>query len=182
MQVEALTCKDAKWTAEQHISMLRQLPTDLQLRVGGFVMDNTKTNRASFKILQQEVPGCLTLGCAAHALALAFKDLSKGKGWVEGVQRVYDTAQMMAGVVGDNKAMRGLLQRTQKKLRQPEKLVSRHCPTRFATMHIISGDLLECIDALKLMVIESTFPRASKNCTHAKEFKAAALGGLDCAE
>lgn len=43
------------------------------------VMDNTKANRAARKLLKQDFPYMVQLGCQAHGLSLFIKDLAKTK-------------------------------------------------------------------------------------------------------
>ena len=76
-------------------------------QVLGFVMDNTKTNRAALSQLQQYCPRWIVLGCSAHAIALIFKDLCKAAGKrassaekCPGVKRVFDMVRTISNTGG----------------------------------------------------------------------------------
>jgi len=51
----------------------RPFPSHLYAQALGFVMDNTKTNRAALKLLLKHCPQWICLGCTAHSIALIFK-------------------------------------------------------------------------------------------------------------
>jgi hypothetical protein len=72
-------------------------------QVLGFVMDNTKTNRAALNLLAAHCPQWIVVGCGAHAIALIFKDFGKaggkrqrGAALCPGVKRVYDMVKTIS--------------------------------------------------------------------------------------
>lgn len=148
----------------------------------GFVMDNTKTNRAALKMLSAVCPQWIVLGCAAHGLDLVIKDFAKDEGkrggCVEcpGLKRVYDMVKLMSNVVGDCEGVRQLLTAVQEGSGGKSKRIARHMPTRFGVLHSITRDLLQCEDSIKSMVLHARWKEASKGSKHAKAFRDAVVG------
>lgn len=71
--------KDAQWIADLHVQLAEDLLPGKATNLLGVIMDNTKANRNALGILKAKFPKWLTLGCAAHALALVIKDLDGDK-------------------------------------------------------------------------------------------------------
>jgi len=75
------------------------------LQVLGFVLDNTKTNRAALGILLQFCPQWIVIGCTAHSIALIFKDFARAGGQKDrgaplcpGLKRVYDMVLKISNI------------------------------------------------------------------------------------
>jgi hypothetical protein len=84
-------------------------------RVLGVCMDNTKANLAACRLLEQEYPCWVALGCQAHGLDLSLKDLSKEKHntWTAGVISLALKASL---VIGGSEHVRSALHKQQREL------------------------------------------------------------------
>jgi len=128
------------------------------------------------RLMQEEQPGWVLLGCQAHAFALLIKDLQSEKtvrnAWSK---RVYATALMMSNVIHGAEGVRAELRAIQTNI-YPDGVrdVATHCPTRFAILHMICKDLLRSEQALVQLVSSRDWAKASKDCTNADVFVAAA--------
>jgi hypothetical protein len=131
--------------------------------------------------MKQEHPEWLLLGCQAHALSLVIKDFIGEKtvrcAWSK---RVYRTALMMSNTINGNDKVHAALKVAQQEKYSKTKNVRTHCPTRFAIMHMICRDLVATKDAIKTMCAADDWSDVAANCTHAAEFRRAALS--DAAE
>ena len=73
------------------------------LQILGYVLDNTKANRAALTLLEQFCPQWIVLGCTAHSIALVFKDFARAGGVKErgaplcpGLKCVYDMVKTIS--------------------------------------------------------------------------------------
>lgn len=70
-------CAHASFLSKKDLCFCMCFTTELTLHIRaqmlGFVMDNTKTNRAALKLLLKHCPQWICLGCTAHSIALIFK-------------------------------------------------------------------------------------------------------------
>jgi hypothetical protein len=108
----------------------------------GWVADNTRTNHAALKRLEQTQPKWVNVGCIAHGVALSMKDFckfsrSQGRYSIEwGVQwlaAVNNDANMLANYLNDSSSARFLLRTEQKEIYGSPRNIVVSVPTRFAT-------------------------------------------------
>jgi hypothetical protein len=108
----------------------------------GWVIDNTRSNHAAIRSLQETQPKWVNVGCIAHGTALAMKDFCKfsrsqgrpsiewGKQWLTSFNK---DANMLANFVHDSSAAKALLRSLQKEVYGAPRAVTVSVPTRFAT-------------------------------------------------
>lgn len=172
--------KDSPWIAKEHLAWAKEVggkEEGWEQRILGVVMDNTKANRGALASMKALHPQWLLLGCQAHALALLIKDLANPDRctWTA---KVYSSALMMSNVINGNEKVRAAL-RTKQLATPPNKAmaIATHCPTRFAIVHFIGRDLIASKAAIQSLVLDDdAWAAATNDCTHAAEFKAAAVG------
>lgn len=123
-------------------------------RLLGTIQDNTSTNVAAMRIMDELQPRWLNLGCHAHALDLVLKSLCKQKEgkdketFCRGVAEVLSVAREMSNAVGDNTSIRELLQVKQRAVYGKVQIIERSSPTRFANMEKLVGSLLKNKEAI----------------------------------
>ena len=69
--------KDAEWIANLHEEMMLDITGGDPYRLLGFLMDNTKANRAAMRRLEAMYPHLLNVGCQAHGMSLLVKDIHR---------------------------------------------------------------------------------------------------------
>jgi hypothetical protein len=111
--------KDTKWIVDTHEQIAEQLTGGDDSKIYGFVMDNTKANRAAMQQLEKEHPQWLNIGCQAHNLSLLIKDFmkpaSKYNSSLRGgcIGEVLDNARQLVGAIGDNERLRAAIHEAQ---------------------------------------------------------------------
>ena len=144
------------------------------------------------KLLKDQHPGWIMLGCTAHALNLLIKDLASSKrGACTWPTKVYETAVMMSNTINNADKVRAALDfHQQQRADGKVKAISRHTPTRFGTIHFICKDLHRERASIKAMVIADSddegeddeevptpsWVAVSKDCEHKDNFFRAVLG------
>jgi hypothetical protein len=143
-------CKNTQWVVDLHMKAKSEVEALYpHVKVGGFVMDNTKANTAAMKQMGESDHGLVNVGCVAHALALLFKDV--GKKNPQWIVNVYKKCLDISNVVNGAQRLNQLLHDLQHEAMTPltpllhkkPKGLSHHCPTRFAVMHAIARDISE---------------------------------------
>lgn len=108
----------------------------------GWVLDNTRSNHAAMRLLEEKQPNWANLGCIAHGSALAMKDLCKHgrtKGrysteWgVEWLAQLNDDANTVANYINDSSPAKSLLRTYQAEIFGGTRQIPVSVPTRFAT-------------------------------------------------
>lgn len=135
------------------------------------------------RMLKEDYPRWLLLGCLAHALSLLIKDLGDQKqGKCGYVQKVYSAAGSMSNLIGDADKVRASLHTHQQQRNGKASAIAVHCPTRFATMHFVTKDLYDNREAIKDVVMDddegsvAQWSAISKDLTHAVTFENVAKG------
>eukprot|EP00798_Chlamydomonas_sp_ICE-L_P018582 gene18582-25092_t len=71
------TCsKDGEWIAKTHIDLAMEVTKEKPLHLLGMIMDNTHANWKGMRIMAEQYPTWVLLGCVAHALSLLCKNLA----------------------------------------------------------------------------------------------------------
>jgi hypothetical protein len=81
--------KTAEWIKQFHLRVAQELAPDQPEQLLGFVMDNTKANRAAMDLLSEHCPRWILVGCMSHGNNLTMKDIT------EKVDRCPGTAQVL---------------------------------------------------------------------------------------
>jgi hypothetical protein len=81
---------------------------------------------------------------------------------------------MMSNMINGSEPVRAALHKMQKEVCGKIMAIRTHCPTRFAILHLINGDLLASEQPIRRMVAERDWPDVSASCAHADEFTFAA--------
>jgi hypothetical protein len=132
-------------------------------------MDNTSANLKAMKLLVEQHPTWIAFGCSAHALALLMKDIGKDTK-CSGVAEVLQIAQRMSLVYGDCSTVRELLHQHMMTAYGRKKMIRQHAPTRFATMHFVVSDLLDCQQAIFTMCSSEAWAAAASSSTNSDAF------------
>jgi hypothetical protein len=74
--------------AAMHNEWAAELTKGDLAKILGVVLDNPKANRKALRLLQEEHPMWICLGCQAHALNLLCKDLANTKGASKGTAAI----------------------------------------------------------------------------------------------
>jgi hypothetical protein len=91
-------CKNTQWVVDLHMNAKAEVEALYpNVKVAGFVMDNTKANTAAMNQMGAADPSLVNVGCVAHGLALLFKDL--GKKNPQWIVKVYKKALDISNVV-----------------------------------------------------------------------------------
>lgn len=119
---------------------------------GGWTVDNTKANYAAITELADMVPEWVNIGCAAHGMNLAMKELCKvtktrgryastfGVSWMADVT---EHANTVANYLQDSSLARALHQRYQKDVLNGIKRIAVSVPTRFASNYFVMLSLFD---------------------------------------
>jgi hypothetical protein len=101
-------CKNTQWVVDLHMKAKSEVEALYpHVKVGGFVMDNTKANTAAMKQMGEADHGLVNVGCVAHALALLFKDV--GKKSPQWILNVYKKCLDISNVVNGAQHLNQLL-------------------------------------------------------------------------
>jgi hypothetical protein len=100
--------KDSQWIADLHEKHLLELTDQKPYRSLGVLMDNTKANRAAMRMLKQEYPHLLAIGCQGHGLSLFLKDMAKDSDNI--VSKTFSRANTIVNAVNDSEKLRALVQ------------------------------------------------------------------------
>ena len=123
-------------------------------------MDNTKANENAMKLLNERFRLWINIGCAAHALDLFMKDVTKAAK-CKGVASVLEKARLMANAINDSTHVKVLLHKLQVQHYKQVQQIHVNAPTRFATMYIVAADLLKSQSAIKAMRAHDEWQTAS---------------------
>jgi hypothetical protein len=141
-------CSDIRKNESGIANLLSQIGAEIMGGVqhsagfAGWVIDNTRSNHAAIRSLQETQPEWVNVGCIAHGTALAMKDFCKfsrsqgrhstewGVQWLTSVNK---DANMLANFVHDSSAAKALLRSLQKEVYGAPRAVTVSVPTRFAT-------------------------------------------------
>jgi hypothetical protein len=104
--------KDAAWIAKLHKELMLEVTAGDQHRLLGFVMDNTKANRAAMVLLSNEFKHLINIGCQAHGLSLMIKDMAKDKSSI--VSKTLDRASILVNAINNSEKLRALVQEKQR--------------------------------------------------------------------
>eukprot|EP00798_Chlamydomonas_sp_ICE-L_P012776 gene12776-16033_t len=159
-----------------HLEIAEELSSQEELI--GFIMDNTKANANAMKMLEEQNPAWVCIGCGAHAFALIFKDFNKLLKCVWTAE-VFATARMMTNTINDSEKVRALIASIQERDCGQRRGFSAHVPTRFAIMLFVMSDLHVSRDSIKAACITDEWSTVSKHATHADDFYQAATGVLN---
>jgi len=108
--------KDAEWIKGLHIAAIKAMAGGNMQLCRGVHMDNTKANRKAMRLMEEEFPTMVNLGCAGHGLSLGIKDLGNGGKLQTTVGKVLQTCKMMSNAIGDSEKLRALVQVKQREL------------------------------------------------------------------
>jgi hypothetical protein len=104
--------KDAAWIANLHKEVMLEVTAGDHYRLLGFVMDNTRANRAAMVLLRNEFKHLINIGCQAHGLSLLIKDMAKDKSSI--VSKTLDRANILVNAINDSEKLRALVQEKQR--------------------------------------------------------------------
>eukprot|EP00798_Chlamydomonas_sp_ICE-L_P010284 gene10284-8206_t len=169
------TCsKDGEWIAKTHIDLAMEVTKEKPLHLLGMIMDITHANRKGMRIMAEQYPTWVLLGCVAHALSLLCKNLADPTK-CPGVAAVLKVVQTMALVYGDCATIRGALQ----ELQVGGKVggIRAHCPTRFAILYLIATDVLRMKVSIREMVESSDWASLKEASVNSAVFKHATDAG-----
>jgi hypothetical protein len=162
-------CKNTQWVVDLHMNAKAEVEALYpNVKVAGFVMDNTKANTAAMNQMGAADPSLVNVGCVAHGLALLFKDL--GKKNPQWIVKVYKKALDISNVVNGAQRLNQLLHDLQREanIKKPKGL-SHHCPTRFAVMHAIAHDIQDVKAQLSQIPLHDKYTVAVSNVEAARE-------------
>ena len=158
--------KDAKFIAEALITQAAVIAERIgceRERLAGWVLDNTKTNWAAIRIVQEKYPMWIMRGCIAHCLALAIKDFcvhstTKGRyaqSWgCKWVTAANQHANTIANFMGDCLGARQILQKHQLAILTRKHAITVSMPMRFATNLLVMSSVLKSEAAFKAAVTD----------------------------
>eukprot|EP00798_Chlamydomonas_sp_ICE-L_P009232 gene9232-16380_t len=126
------------------------------------------------RIMAEQYPTWVLLGCVAHALSLLCKNLADPTK-CPGVAAVLKVVQTMALVYGDCATIRGALQ----ELQVGGKVggIRAHCPTRLAILYLIATDVLRMKVPIREMVESSDWASLKEASVNSDVFKHATDAG-----
>jgi hypothetical protein len=160
--------KDTDSVVDFHEKAKTEVEAFFNVKVTGFVMDNTAANVAAMKILEVRNPGVVAVGCIAHALSLYFKDVTKDKKrdgmTVPWMATLYKKVMQICDTINGCGGLLALYTRVQAEHMEPKerKKLPVHIPTRFAIVHMMSVILLEQKTVLMLLPSQDEWEGATK--------------------
>lgn len=105
--------KDADYIAQLHIDLAADTTGGAPDRLLGVLMDNTKANCKAMKLLEEQYPVWLCIGCQAHGLSLLIKDLANPKK-AKWSAATFETGLLFSNTIGDSERVRALVQAKQR--------------------------------------------------------------------
>jgi hypothetical protein len=151
--------KDKKWIVETHEQIAAELTGGDDSKIYGFMMDNTKANRAAMQQMEDNHPQWLNIGCQAHNLSLLVKDfikpVSKYNSSPRGgcIGEVLESARQLVGAIGDNERLRAAIHEAQ--VETYGKVSFRQKAQSFVWQHIV---LIQCFACDVGERVPSTLP------------------------
>ena len=164
--------KNAQWVVDQHVDLAMEVTSGKPKRLIGVLMDNTKTNLAAMKKLQEKYPTWLCLGCFAHGLALLIKDLAglSKKQHAPAVASMLATTNTMANVINDCEAIRTLLHKFQVDLLGERLAVDVSVPTRFGSHYFVHVSMRRNERPIKAMLVDDEWDNVKGGSVNSSVF------------
>ena len=164
--------KNAQWVVDQHVDLAKEVTSGKPERLIGVLMDNTKTNLAAMKKLQEKYPTWLCLGCFAHGLALLIKDLAglSKKQHAPAVASMLATTNTMANVINDCEAIRTLLHKFQVDLLGERLAVDVSVPTRFGSHYFVHVSMRRNERPIKAMLVDDEWDNVKGGSVNSSVF------------
>jgi hypothetical protein len=143
----------------------------------GWVIDNTRSNHAAIRSLQETQPEWVNVGCIAHGTALAMKDFCKfsrsqgrhstewGVQWLTSINK---DANMLANFVHDSSAAKALLRSLQKEVYGAPRAITVSVPTRFATNFLVMQSIQRSKAALLQACADDEWSDLGGKCKEAQ--------------
>ena len=125
--------------------------------------------------LEEKFPQTICMGCSAHGLALLIKDFHN-VAHCKWSSKVYDAACMMSNTINGGERVKAALHKEQQEHYEQIRACCVHCPTRFATLHFVTKDLLRSRQAIRTMCLDEGWNEVAKHATHKDAFFSAATG------
>ena len=165
--------KNAQWVVDQHVDLAKEVTSGKPERLIGVLMDNTKTNLAAMKKLQEKYPTWLCLGCFAHGLALLIKDLAglSKKQHAPAVASMLATTNTMANVINDCEAIRTLLHKFQVDLLGERLAVDVSVPTRFGSHYFVHVSMRRNERPIKAMLVDDEWDNVKGGSVNSSVFE-----------
>ena len=141
---------------DQHVDLAKEVTSGKPERLISVLMDNTKTNLAAMKKLQEKYPTWLCLGCFAHGLALLIKDLAglSKKQHAPAVASMLATTNTMANVINDCEGIRTVLHKFQMDVLGGRLAVEVSVPTRFGSQYFVHVSMRKNERPIKAMLVD----------------------------